>query len=350
MFKRGKKKNSDLLIDIDEPDTLQYLVVYQHCLKVLTDQMQLYVSKHVHCYQYSAKVSPESTISTTTMPFTMPLDNRTGTGGDNVDLTDTAGHNDAVADSSLTLKLHDQIRQLWFLYLDKVQQKGFNMYAFLKRATRPVQRSKLKSRGKINTKGSAAAGVGSSIGSGKRSRREQEDEEDGHGHSHSQGHEDYRDGSDGDGDNESEGNGDVTGAVRTGKRKRGRPKGKRPNTALNDYANTSPDSSTVLPTKPLLLGFLYLAVRLLRDVCIIPQDIVRWCEQGLLSYTTLWFSLPLEMKAAVGVKYKSLLDRDVHCETQVTTVTSIEYHAAVRNNWTSWTCYCCVCVVLYICV
>lgn len=43
------------------------------------------------------------------------------------------------------------------------------------------------------------------------------------------------------------------------------------------------------PSKPLLLGFLYLACRQLRS-WVIPADIVRWCATGVLPVVNLWAS------------------------------------------------------------
>lgn len=43
------------------------------------------------------------------------------------------------------------------------------------------------------------------------------------------------------------------------------------------------------PSKPLLLGFLYLACRKLRS-WVIPADLVRWCQTGALPLSNLWES------------------------------------------------------------
>lgn len=50
-------------------------------------------------------------------------------------------------------------------------------------------------------------------------------------------------------------------------------------------------------SKPLLLGFLYLACRQLRS-CVISADLVRWCADGVLPFNNLWESncIPSEYK------------------------------------------------------
>lgn len=54
----------------------------------------------------------------------------------------------------------------------------------------------------------------------------------------------------------------------------------------------------VFPTKPLLLGFISLAIRILRLSCI-PADLVRFCDRGLLTYHNLWDALPLEVRQPI---------------------------------------------------
>jgi len=51
---------------------------------------------------------------------------------------------------------------------------------------------------------------------------------------------------------------------------------------------------------------------------------------GHVGYSTLWSTLPLEMKAAVGIKYKRVLGRDVQGGGNIATVHTIDYHASVR--------------------
>lgn len=41
------------------------------------------------------------------------------------------------------------------------------------------------------------------------------------------------------------------------------------------------------PTKPLLLGFLYLTLRIAK-LDVIGADVIRWCDRGLLPYHNLW--------------------------------------------------------------
>eukprot|EP01033_Poteriospumella_lacustris_P005965 gene5965-4287_t len=52
------------------------------------------------------------------------------------------------------------------------------------------------------------------------------------------------------------------------------------------------------PTKPLLLGFLGLILRLHRSSCI-PADLVRFCDRGLLPYHNLWESLPEHVRQPI---------------------------------------------------
>ena len=51
------------------------------------------------------------------------------------------------------------------------------------------------------------------------------------------------------------------------------------------------------PSKPLLLGFLYLACRQLRS-WVLPADLVRWCQTGALPLSNLWESdcIPLSYR------------------------------------------------------
>jgi hypothetical protein len=59
----------------------------------------------------------------------------------------------------------------------------------------------------------------------------------------------------------------------------------------------------LFPTKPLLLGFLYLVIRLHRLEFIIP-DIIRWIERGLVPYLTLWDCLPESVKTTIPKSFR----------------------------------------------
>ena len=64
------------------------------------------------------------------------------------------------------------------------------------------------------------------------------------------------------------------------------------------------------PSKPLLLGFLYLACRHLRS-WVIPADLVRWCADGVLPLNNLWESecIPAEYKKRFSSVPKSFEKR-----------------------------------------
>jgi len=194
VFQRQKSKRDNLLIGIDEPDVLQYFVVYQYCLKVLVDQVQRYISTYVHADQ---------TDGTTCSP---------GDGSIN-------------AEGQGSLSLMDRVKDLWFRYLSQCQEKHVGVHDFLKRATKPAKRANRKGK-RVGPRSFPAAAGAAGSGSG----------------------------------------------VQVAGRKRGRPVG--------PYIASQPAATHVLPTKPLLLGFVYLALRLTRNQCVLPSDLVRLCEHG----------------------------------------------------------------------
>ena len=59
----------------------------------------------------------------------------------------------------------------------------------------------------------------------------------------------------------------------------------------------------LFPTKPLLLGFLYLVIRVHRLEFIIP-DIIRWIDRGLIPYLTLWDCLPESFKTTIPKSFR----------------------------------------------
>jgi hypothetical protein len=59
----------------------------------------------------------------------------------------------------------------------------------------------------------------------------------------------------------------------------------------------------VFPTKPLLLGFLYLVIRMHR-LDIIIADIIRWIERGLIPYMSLWDCLPENYQRKIQKSYR----------------------------------------------
>lgn len=63
------------------------------------------------------------------------------------------------------------------------------------------------------------------------------------------------------------------------------------------------------PTKPLLLGFLALNIRILR-LDILPTDICKWIERGLIPYSNIWEALPDDVRNKVPKKYKFILNRN----------------------------------------
>ena len=55
----------------------------------------------------------------------------------------------------------------------------------------------------------------------------------------------------------------------------------------------------LLPSKPLLLGFIYLTFRIMRSNIIIC-DIIRWCEHSIIPYINLWEHIPARWKDTLG--------------------------------------------------
>lgn len=58
------------------------------------------------------------------------------------------------------------------------------------------------------------------------------------------------------------------------------------------------ENHPAFPTKPLLLGFLDLIVRIHRLSCV-PADIVRFCDRGLLPFHNLWEALPESIRQPI---------------------------------------------------
>jgi hypothetical protein len=81
----------------------------------------------------------------------------------------------------------------------------------------------------------------------------------------------------------------------------------------------------LFPSKPLLLGFLYLALRLER-LDVLPADLVRWCERGLLPYVNLWEHLPEMSKRNVNKKNRWLFMESLSNKTMFITPMNIWFH------------------------
>jgi hypothetical protein len=89
---------------------------------------------------------------------------------------------------------------------------------------------------------------------------------------------------------------------------------RKPSTKNVNNNKSNKSEETIYPIKPLMLGFIYLAIRLMRFP-ILACDIANWCalgagpssigekvSLGICSYYNLWDVLPMEVKAAIGVK------------------------------------------------
>ena len=69
--------------------------------------------------------------------------------------------------------------------------------------------------------------------------------------------------------------------------------------------NTHP----ILPTKPMLLGFIYLACRMTR-ASILPCDLTRWCQNAVIPYLAIYDHLPKQYKDNLSIQYKSIFKKN----------------------------------------
>lgn len=67
------------------------------------------------------------------------------------------------------------------------------------------------------------------------------------------------------------------------------------------------NSHPLFPSKPLLLGFVYLTFRIMRSDVLIA-DIVRWCESGAVPYANLWENIPQRWRDTVKVDLRWFYD------------------------------------------
>lgn len=96
--------------------------------------------------------------------------------------------------------------------------------------------------------------------------------------------------------------------------------------AVYCYCKTEKLDHPLFPTKPLLLGFLYLVIRIHRLEVIIP-DLIRWVEQGLLPYITLWDCLPDTIKVHLHPQYRKLFNQQPSLPYGVISPMNIWFHA-----------------------
>lgn len=86
----------------------------------------------------------------------------------------------------------------------------------------------------------------------------------------------------------------------------------------------------VPPYKPLLLAFLYLAIRQMR-LPILPSDLVRWCLHGQLPYSSLFEKLPADVQARIPAVYRKRLVE--HFNPRVSTTSNIMYNTSVLASF-----------------
>lgn len=81
----------------------------------------------------------------------------------------------------------------------------------------------------------------------------------------------------------------------------------------------------VFPTKPLLLGFLYLTLRQYR-LDVTTSDLISWCERGLLPYNNLWEVIPKEQKQRITYAYRYIFTPQHSGVIKFITSANIWYH------------------------
>lgn len=85
------------------------------------------------------------------------------------------------------------------------------------------------------------------------------------------------------------------------------------------------------PSKPLMLGFAYLAIRTLR-LGIIPADLVRWCLEGKIPYNSLWEIIPFSIKSKLASKNKYLFHIYHSGKTKIVSTTNIFFHTVCLSK------------------
>lgn len=84
------------------------------------------------------------------------------------------------------------------------------------------------------------------------------------------------------------------------------------------------------PYKPLLIAFTYLAIRQLR-LPILPSDLVRWCVQGQLPYSSLFEKLPADIQASLPSVFRKRLVE--HFNPSVSTTSNIMYNTSALASF-----------------
>ena len=94
--------------------------------------------------------------------------------------------------------------------------------------------------------------------------------------------------------------------------------------SINGGINTSADMC--VPTKPLLLGFIYLSLRKCQSFRL-PADIVHWCVSGSIPYHAIYDLIPTSLKENLSSKYKKIFKKQSH--NSALTPQNIFYHTVV---------------------
>eukprot|EP01039_Chlorochromonas_danica_P006757 gene6757-7467_t len=79
-------------------------------------------------------------------------------------------------------------------------------------------------------------------------------------------------------------------------------------------------------SRPLMLAFLYITIRLER-YDILPADLVRWCERGLLPYVTIWEHFPESIQSRVNRRYRWIFLQNHTGRTKFVTPMNIWFHS-----------------------
>ena len=213
-FKREKstrKQNANNgNVDVLNPDTLDFLTVYQYCLIIISDS----VVKAIRIYSIDSLCSSDE-------------DDENDTNSINSNMKPSNLSNDRTIDSKDFRRV---VKGLWLSYLNKFMTSDSNISDAFYRQREEVYSNNNTSNTNDYHDNSGSVGDG---GGGVRNNTPNINKK-------------YVD-------------------------------------TRNYYNNTHP----LHPSKPLLLGFVYLALRQLRT-WVIPADIVRWCQQGLIPYNNLW--------------------------------------------------------------
>mmetsp|Transcript_7700 Transcript_7700/g.11425 ORF Transcript_7700/g.11425 Transcript_7700/m.11425 type:complete len:677 (-) Transcript_7700:293-2323(-) len=106
-------------------------------------------------------------------------------------------------------------------------------------------------------------------------------------------------------------------------------------TAATVCSDTGEGAGLPIPSKPLLLGMVYLGCRLLRS-WVTPGDIVRWCEQGQVPYFRVWDLLPERIQGRVlgreGARVRLVFGRVGQGTVGALSPTNIFFHSVLLAN------------------